>query len=187
MLLNRGEIVADGPVGDAIDQYLRAFESAASENLLERTDRDSRGWQIVRISGLEVRDASGSHPGVVVGGRPATITVHVTDVLAEMHCRLTIVNSLGQPITTFDTELSSIRDVRDPELGPRIKCEVGALPLLPGRYRIDVVLKARNQIQDGLMVAGFFDVEPGVLGERPMPVSGSDGDVVVDHLWRLPI
>jgi len=187
VLLNRGEIVADGPVGDAIDQYLRAFESAASENLLERTDRDSRGWDEVHISRLEIRDASGTHPDVVVGGRPATITIHVTDVLPEMHCRLTIANSLGQPITTFDTELPSPHDVRDSELGPRIECEIGALPLLPGRYRIDVVLKARNQIQDGLLAAGFFDVEPGVLGERPMPTSGADGDVVVDHLWRLPI
>jgi lipopolysaccharide transport system ATP-binding protein len=187
VLLSRGEIVADGPVGDAIDQYLRAFESAASENLLERTDRDSRGWDEVHIAGLEIRDASGSHPDVVVGGRPATITVHVTDVLPEMHCRLTIVNSLGEPITTFDTELSSPRDVRDAQLGPRIECEVGALPLLPGRYRIDVVLKARNQIQDGLIAAGFFDVEPGVLGERPMPMSGADGNVIVDHLWRLPV
>jgi lipopolysaccharide transport system ATP-binding protein len=186
VLLNGGRVVADGPVEDAIDQYLRAFENAAAENLLERTDRDSRGWDEVHIAGLEIRDASGSHPDVVVGGRPATIAVQVTDVLPDMHCRLTIVNSLGQPIMTFDTEMSSPRDVRDPNLGAQIACEIGALPLLPGRYRIDVVLKARNQIQDGLMAAGFFDVEPGVLGGRPMPVSGSDGDVVVDHVWRLP-
>jgi lipopolysaccharide transport system ATP-binding protein len=186
VLLNRGEVVADGAVGDAIDQYLRAFENAAASNLLDRTDRDGRGWQYAMISGVEIRDASGSHPGVVVGGRPATITIHVTDVLPETQCRLTVVNSLGQPIATFDTELASVRDVHDPELGPRIECEIAALPLLPGRYRIDVLLKGRNQIQDGLLAAGFFDVEPGVLGERPMPVSGSDGDVVVDHLWRLP-
>jgi lipopolysaccharide transport system ATP-binding protein len=187
ILLQHGEVVADGPVADAVDRYLRSLESAASASLLDRTDRDNRGWDEVLVSGLEIRDASGTHPDIVVGGRPATITVHVTDVLPGMQCRLTIVNSLGQPITTFDTELSSPRDVRDAELGPRIECELGALPLLPGRYRIDVVLKARNQIQDGLIAAGFFDVEPGVLGERPMPMSGADGDVIVDHLWRLPI
>jgi lipopolysaccharide transport system ATP-binding protein len=186
VLLNRGAVVADGPVADALDQYLRELENAASENLLERTDRDSRGWDEVHISGVEIRDESGGHPDVVVGGRPATITVQVTDVLPDLQCRLTIVNSLGQPVTTFDTELPSSRDRRDGRLGPLIECEIGALPLLPGRYRIDVVLKARNQIQDGLMAAGFFDVEPGVLGERPMPMSGADGDVVVDHVWRLP-
>lgn len=186
VLLERGEVVADGAVSDTIDRYLRALESAASANLLARADRDSRGWDAVQVSGLEVRDASGTHPGVVVGGRPATITVHVTEVLPAMQCKLTIVNGLGQPIAALDSELPSPGDRRDPEVGPRIECELAAVPLLPGRYRIDVLLKARNQIQDGLVAATFFDVEPGVLSERPMPETGSDGDVVLEHTWRLP-
>jgi lipopolysaccharide transport system ATP-binding protein len=186
VLLQRGEVVADGAVGDTIDQYLRALESAASANLLERTDRDSRGWDGVQVSALEIRDASGSHPDVVVGGRPATITVHVTDILPRMQCRLTIVNGLGQPIATLDSELPSPSDLRDELVGPRIECRLATVPLLPGRYRIDVLLKARDQIQDGLVAAAFFDVEPGVLAERPMPVAGSDGDIVLEHTWRLP-
>src|SRR5437764_3779871 len=101
VLLQRGQVVADGTVGDAIDRYLRTLESAASANLLERTDRDSRGWDEVLVSALEIRDESGTHPDVVVGGRPATITVHVTEVLPDLQCRLTIVNSLGQPIATL--------------------------------------------------------------------------------------
>jgi len=186
VLLERGEIVADGVVGETIDRYLRALETAASANLLERTDRDSRGWDGVHVSGLDIRDASGTHPDVVVGGRPATITVHLTDVLPGTQCRLTIVNGLGQPIATLDSEFPSPNDLRDPVLGPRIECDLATVPLLPGRYRIDVLLKARNQIQDGLLAAAFFDVEPGVLADRPMPVSGSDGDVVLEHTWRLP-
>jgi lipopolysaccharide transport system ATP-binding protein len=186
VLLQHGEVVADGPVGDAVDRYLRSLETAASASLLERTDRDSRGWDAVHVSGLEIRDESGTHPGVVVGGRRAMITVHVTDVLPAMHCRLTIVNSLGQPIATFDSELSSPTDVRDSGLGRTIECEVPTLPLVPGRYRIDVLLKARNQIQDGLVAAAFFDVEPGILSGRPLPAAGSDGDVVLEHTWRLP-
>ena len=95
-------------------------------------------------------------------------------------------NGLGQPIAALDSELPSPGDRRDPEVGPRIECELAAVPLLPGRYRIDVLLKARNQIQDGLVAAAFFDVEPGVVSERPMPETGSDGDVVLEHTWRLP-
>jgi lipopolysaccharide transport system ATP-binding protein len=186
VLLERGEVVADGAVSDTIDRYLRALESAASANLLARADRDSRGWDAVLVSGLEIRDASGTHPDVVVGGRPATITVHVTDVLPGMQCKLTIVNGLGQPIATLDSEVPSPGDLRDPDVGPRIECDLAAVPLLPGRYRIDVLLKARNQIQDGLVAAAFFDVEPGVLAGRPMPATGSDGDVVLEHTWRLP-
>jgi lipopolysaccharide transport system ATP-binding protein len=122
----------------------------------------------------------------VVAGRPATIAIEVTEALPMTECRLTILNSLGHPVATLDSEVSAAQDVRDPELGPRIECALDPLPLLPGRYRIDVVLKGKRQIQDGLQAASFFDVEPGVLHDRPTPISGSDGDIVLAHSWRLP-
>jgi lipopolysaccharide transport system ATP-binding protein len=186
ILLERGEAVADAPVTEAIDHYLRTLERAASDDLLERTDRDRRGWQHTRIRRLEIRDAIGDHPDVVVAGRPTTIVLSVTEVLPKMECRLTILNSLGQPVTTLDSEVFAPTDVREPDLGPRIECEIAALPLLAGRYRIDVMLKGNRQIQDGLQAAAFFDVEPGVMADRPMPATGSDGDVFLAHTWRIP-
>jgi lipopolysaccharide transport system ATP-binding protein len=60
------------------------------------------------------------------------------------------------------------------------------LALLPGRYRVDVLLKGRRQIQDGLQAAAFFDVEPGLVGDRPIAAMGADGDVTFRHRWRLP-
>jgi homopolymeric O-antigen transport system ATP-binding protein len=186
VLLERGEVVADASVMEALEQYLRGLERAASEDLLERTDRDGRSFGDTRVARLEIGDASGGHRDVVVGGRPVTIAVQITEVLPTMECAITIVNSLGQPVTTLDSEISAPSDIRDGALGPRIECEIETLPLLPGRYRIDVVLKARRQIQDGLQAAAFFDVEPGVMADRPLPRTGSDGDVVLPHTWRLP-
>jgi lipopolysaccharide transport system ATP-binding protein len=186
ILLELGKMVIDAPVSEAVDCYLQSLERAATTDLLERTDRDPRGWEQTYVRRLEIQDASGGHPDVIVGGRPAKIVVHVTEVLPEMECRLTIVNNLGQPVTTLDSEVSAPMDVRDGDLGPRIECEVAALPLMPGRYRIDVLLKGRRQIQDGLQAAAFFDVEPGIVGDRPMRPTGIDGDVVLPHAWRLP-
>jgi lipopolysaccharide transport system ATP-binding protein len=185
ILLEGGSAIADAPVADAIDRYLRTLERAASDDLRTRTDRDSRGWEESLVCGLEIRNAGGQ-ADVVVGGRAVRIVVDVTEVVPMMECRLTIVNSLGQPVATLDSEVSGAADVRDGALGPRIECEVDSLPLMPGRYRIDVLLKGRRQIQDGLQAAAFFDVEPGVIGERPMPAAGADGDVVFAHSWRLP-
>jgi hypothetical protein len=45
---------------------------------------------------------------------------------------------------------------------------------------------AKNQIQDGLQAATFFDVEPGLVGERPTAGASSEGNVVLPHVWRLP-
>ena len=44
ILLQSGTAIADGPVNDTIDRYLRTLETAATEDLLARTDRDGRGW-----------------------------------------------------------------------------------------------------------------------------------------------
>jgi lipopolysaccharide transport system ATP-binding protein len=186
ILLERGSVITDAPVEQAVTGYLRAMERAATEDLLERTDRDRRGWGETRIKRISIADPASGQPEVIVGGRPATITIELTDVLPMMECQLTILNSLGNPITTFDSELSSPADVRDAELGARIECEVESMPLIPGRYRIDIVLRGRQEIQDGLQAAIFFDVEPGVIDGRPMPVAASDGDVVLRHAWRLP-
>ena len=185
VVLERGRTVADAPINEAIDHYLRTLERTASDDLLTRTDRDGRGWDDSLVRAIEVNNPDGTS-GAVVAGRPVTITVFVTEVLPLMECRLTIANSLGQPVTTFDSELSAPADSRDPSLGPRIECEITELGLLPGRYRIDVVLKGRRQIQDGLQAAAFFDVEPGVIEGRPMPESGADGNVALAHVWRLP-
>jgi homopolymeric O-antigen transport system ATP-binding protein len=186
VLLDHGCVMADGSITHTIDHYLRTLEDAAAANLFERKDRDSRSWDETRIRELTIEDLGSGHAGVVVGGRPARITLGVSRVLPMMECRLTIVNSLGQPLTTLDSEVSASGDVRDASLGGRIECDIPSLPLLPGRYRIDVLLKANRQIQDGLQGAAFFDVEAGVIGDRPAPTSGADGAVALTHTWRLP-
>jgi lipopolysaccharide transport system ATP-binding protein len=186
VLLEHGQVMADGPVRSTIDSYLRQLESAASDDLLQRTDREGRGYDESLIKRIEVREREGGNSGVVVGGRPVRIVVYITKVLQTMECQLTVVDSLGQPVMTMDSEISSAQDVRDGELGPRIECEIAELPLLPGRYRLDVLLKGNAHIQDGLQAAGFFDVEAGVMEGRPIPASGAEGTVVVPHTWRLP-
>jgi lipopolysaccharide transport system ATP-binding protein len=186
VLLARGEAVIDAPVDEAIEHYLRTLEAFAADDLLERTDRDRRGWLQVLVRQVEICDARGRPVDLVVGGQFLRIVVHLTDVLPAMECRLTVLNGLGQAITMFDSEVPAPADARDPQLGPRIECDIGALPLVPGRYRIDVLLKGRNQIQDGLQAAAFFDVQSGMLEGRAMPSANTEGDVVVGHTWRLP-
>ncbi len=186
ILLQAGRVTTDAPAETAINDYLRALERSASTDLATRKDRDGRAWLESRVTGLAIYDATSGQADVVVGGRPAKVVVEMTKVLPMMECRLTILNSLGHPITTLDSELTNSTDVRDSELGPRIECEIDTVPLVAGRYRIDFVLKGRQEIQDGLQAAAYFDVEPGVIDGRPMPAAGADGDVVLPHSWRLP-
>lgn len=186
ILLESGEVVADAPVEETVDHYLRALERSATEDLLSREDRDGRSYDQSRVKRLAIYDKSSGQADVVVGGRPAKIVVEVTEVLPMMECKLTILNSLGHPVTTLDSELSTVGDARDSALGARIECDLASVPLIPGRYRIDVLLMGRQEIQDGLQAAAFFDVEPGVVDGRPMPAAGADGDIVLAQSWHLP-
>jgi lipopolysaccharide transport system ATP-binding protein len=186
ILLERGRMVTDGPVAETVSHYLRLLERGATTDLLSRTDRDGRGYRETEVAALEIRDTTLNIPDVIVAGNPARITVQLTDSIPLIECQLTIFNSLGHPLTTFDSVMSAPVDTRSPELGARIECELQSVPLLPGRYRIDVIVRGRNHVQDGLHGAVFFDVEPGVLAGRPVPAMGSDGDIVLPHVWRLP-
>jgi lipopolysaccharide transport system ATP-binding protein len=186
ILLERGQAKVDGPIKATIDQYLGSLEQAAGQDLLERTDRDRRGYFDTKIRAVELRDGAGGPPDVIISGNPATITVELTEPVPSLECRLTIADSLGQAVATLDSEVSAPADSRNPELGPCVECEISSLPLLPGRYRVDVLLKAKRHIQDGLQGAAFFEVQPGVMEGRPVPPTGFDGSVVLSHAWRLP-
>lgn len=186
ILLERGSVVADAPVGEAIDEYLSKLERAASDDLSERTDRDPGGAQETVISQVSIRDLESGHSDVVIGGRPVRISIRVTEVLPLMSCDLIISNSVGQPVTELNSEIPGPDDVRDEAQGPQIDCDVASLPLLPGRYRIDVSVGGRERFQDGLQGAAYFDVEPGVVQGRPMAQDGADGDILLPHVWRLP-
>lgn len=186
ILLERGGLVADGPMADTVARYLRGLERAAGGDLLARGDHDGRGYRDTMVRALVIGDRRTGADGVVVSGHPARVCVEMTEIVPMMQCRLTILNSLGQPVTALDSEASAPVDEREPGIGPRIVCELPSLPLVPGRYRIDVLVKGRNQIQDGLQAAAFFEVEPGVLDGRPTPVSGTEGTVILPHAWRLP-
>jgi lipopolysaccharide transport system ATP-binding protein len=186
ILLKSGRVIADAPVGEAVDRYLKMLETAASDDLLARTDRDPDGRGATRIRQVVIRDIVSGHSDVVVGGRSAKVIVHVTEALPGMECQLIFANSLGQPVTRLESEVAAAGDVRDPEQGPVIECEIDTLPLLPGRYRIDVRVWAEQVVQDSLLGAAYFDVEPGVVGGRAMPIESSDGDVMLGFTWRLP-
>ena len=45
ILLERGKVIADAPVEEAVTGYLRSLERAAATDLLERSDRDGRSWE----------------------------------------------------------------------------------------------------------------------------------------------
>jgi lipopolysaccharide transport system ATP-binding protein len=184
VFLDGGSVQADGPIGDAVSEYLRQVEDAMTEDLLERTD--TRGWHNYRVRAVEISSDGTGAPGLLVTGRAARFVFHVTEVVPSMSCAFRIYNNLGQPVTDFRSSIAAPVDSVDPELGSSFVCEIDELLLVPGRYRVDVELRAQGVEQESIEGAAMFEVEQGTLDGRP--VSGrAGGDVVLRHRWRRPV
>ena len=186
ILLSQGEVLADTTAPEAIDEYLSLVERTADEDLLERRDRPRIGEEETFLKRVVVTDDVSGREDVVVGGHRARIAVEVSEPLPRLECQIIVVNSLGQPVTRLDSAVSAPSDVRDPGLETEMECTIDQLPLTPGRYRLDVRISGNEELQDVLDAAAYFDVEQGVLGDRPMHTDLDDGDVAVPHSWRLP-
>jgi lipopolysaccharide transport system ATP-binding protein len=184
IFLDQGRVQADAPITDAVSEYLRQVEEAMTEDLLARTD--TRGWHNYRVRSIEVSSDATSAPGLLVTGRPARFVFHVTAVAPSMSCAFRIFNILGHPVTDFSSSIGAPGDSVDPHLRDAFACEIDEVLLVPGRYRVDVELRAEGVEQDLIEGAAMFDVEQGTLDGRPIARRRS-GDVVFRHRWRRPV
>jgi lipopolysaccharide transport system ATP-binding protein len=185
ILLEHGKVVTDAPIEEAVAAYLRTVESNASSELLDRTDRG--GWNEVRLARVEAQGGDGE--GRLVTGRPARFVFTVDRRSGfedrRISLRFTLVNQLGNPIVTFASDEHGPGDIEAPTAHDTFTCDVPALPLVPGRYRVDVEVHGRSYLQDGIEGAAFVDVEQGILAGRPV-AGDRAGDIVVEHRWTTP-
>jgi lipopolysaccharide transport system ATP-binding protein len=185
LLIEKGVLRADGPMRDVVAGYLSSLEESVSENLLERTDR--RGKQEIRLVRVQV---TGSGPtsgsAILATGWPARFVFEVTGSHAVTGCSFTIYDEAGQAVTTLTSAAQGPDDRFEPGLEQACVCEVDALPLVPGRYRIDVAIRGNGKTQDAIDGAAMFDVEEGTLAGRPVARDGTLGVVALPHRWTLP-
>jgi lipopolysaccharide transport system ATP-binding protein len=185
IFFEQGRVHTDGTIEDAVTSYLRGVERAAGSTDLEhRTDR--RGWREVVLSSVEISGAGGTR--LLATGRPARFVFRTkTDDPEDrrLSCSFTIVNALGQAVATLASDDRGPLDVEDSGNRDSFLCEIDALPLVPGRYRVDVEIQGRANLQDAIEGAAMFDVEQGTLEVRPV-AGGGPGDVAVPHRWVVP-
>jgi lipopolysaccharide transport system ATP-binding protein len=184
VVLQSGRVVMDGVIGEAVGHYLRSLEQASQVDLLHRTDRS--GWHGIMVSGLQVTGPGGA---ALATGAPARFTVTLTGLQLTTACTLTVLNNLGQPVCQLESGNVGSADAAVPAPSPDTPavfvCDVPQLPLLPGRYRVDIDVRGIHHTEDRISSALLFDVESGVLAGRPVSASAA-GDVAVEHRWTVP-
>ena len=184
LVLREGRIVVDAPVDEAVGAYLRSLEQATAQPVAERGNRGGAGR--VRLVDVAFFDGNAAIPtSTLVTGRPARVDFTVSKLPANSTCGFTIYDQHGQPVACLDSAIPAPVDVTDAALGPHFVCEIDELPLVPGRYRLNVAIVSRGEVEDHLEGAAFFDVEQGRVQGRPVAMGGQWGNVHVRHRWRV--
>ena len=186
LLLEDGQLAAQGPVEDVVRTYVRSLEAASERALGERRDRSGEGR--VRLTSVTV-DAPGRSSDEIVTGESLRFTFAVSRRVPGLDCAFGVYDALGNLVVDFTSIESSPLDVAsDLQLGPEpdvVVCEVDELLLLPGRYRIDVGLYLLGDLQDHVEGATFITVGPGAIRGRPVRGEATYGVVQIPHVWRF--
>lgn len=179
ILIRDGMVAANGAPHSVIGEHLRAMERWSGVAIETRTDRGGRGN--ARISQIDINGSAG--PTLVCGGA-ACFDFHVDRNAEPMSCSFTIYDELGDGITSFDTTNPGSSDAIGREGARLFRCEIDALPLRPGRYRLNVALTSHHGVvEDHLEGACSFEVLPGLFSGREAISAPGYGRVEVAHRW----
>jgi lipopolysaccharide transport system ATP-binding protein len=184
IFIHHGRMEMDGPIDDAIVAYLRALEERAEAvDLSERLDR--KGAQELRVQRISIFDPVGSLQ-TLTSGQAATFTFELSGASRGVSCAFTLYDQFGHPVTRVSSEHAAPDDVWEAQEVPHFCCEVPSLPLVAGRYRLDVAIRAGAQLQDEIEGAAYFDVVEGLVGGRPTAEGDSVGNLALAVRWCGP-
>ena len=185
IFLYNGTVFTDSTAGASISAYLRTLEQSVIQDLLARTDRRGRGE--IRLAGIEISTGAKDHAQTLATGRPAVFAFQLTGMRPRTSCIFTIYDDFGQPLATFNSAVRGPDDSHDSSLDNALICQLDELPLVPGRYRVNVAVSADGELQDHLEGAAFFEVEQGAIRGRPVIRGKGYGRICLQHHWQSPI
>jgi lipopolysaccharide transport system ATP-binding protein len=183
IFLEGGTTATDGTMTQAVDAYLQTLENGKLQDVSTRTDRKGQGK--VRLIKTEVANIGNGAASILKTGQSARFAFMVDNFVPGVACNFFIYDSIGQPVTSFQSRVRSPEDMVDSTTTSRFVCELDELLLLPGHYRIDVAIVGDGRLQDFVEAAAVFDVADGQVRGRPV---SSDGkfSVSLSHRWILP-
>jgi lipopolysaccharide transport system ATP-binding protein len=159
--LERGRIVMDGTPGDVVASYLAAtLGESQTTDVAGRQDREGAGeCRIVRfgIAGPGGRPLMTGAPALIEVGVSSERVLQPSDHLVF---NVVIRDHMDRMLTLLTNELTGeILATSGREAA--FECEVAKLPLVPGRYSLDVSVWLRGTRQDRVMRAAAFEVLGG--------------------------
>lgn len=180
VLLDRGRLQIDGAVSTVLTSYMDIVHATLEHALDEREDRQGSG--VFRFTGIKVS----SPAGPVSVGSPATVELafRTTTPVRNALASFAVNGPFGEPLFLCSTRLKGTELATLPDEGV-IRCDLASLPLLPGRYTMNVYGEGNGGVADWVEEAAAFDVvESDFFGTGQLPPD-SHGRLVMEQAWTV--
>lgn len=195
--LEQGRVAYDGDTRTAIDEYLGGGGIGADQGAgvfdLSVADRATGSGGAI-LQRLEIRRLDGTPGDTIRMGDGMRVTIDVDGLRVGQHgvsCR--ILTETDVPVVNFGTAMKPLEIHDNKARAEQVVLDVPAVPLLPGKYWIEVRVQegggklGRKNVLDRIDRAAMFEVVAAdVFGSGFLFVRGGDlGVVFVEANWTF--
>jgi lipopolysaccharide transport system ATP-binding protein len=185
VLMDQGQIIADGPTEDVISTYISHGASLVKVALKEREDRSGKGR--VKVIGLAMRDADGCVIREAISGSEVCLSVEyfTRDGMTVENCIFCIeIQKEARSCIALSTALVDRRKLIVSGYG-RVDFIIPKWPLMEGNYHINTYVGSNGVMEDYIEDAVSIDVIDGdFYGSGKLRHEGWRDMILVDHSWR---
>jgi lipopolysaccharide transport system ATP-binding protein len=189
IVLDRGRMTFQGDARSAVDFYINASNASGGHSHVVdlRSNNGRRPPYKAWLQKLEIFDGIGQPLKgdlAVAGGLQCQVEFELQQPTDRFDPRLNFVDPYGQVIFAARASYEKNRDWGTRSGVQRMICEIPALPLVPGEYRIDVALVVNDKVVmdyiDSAYSLRILDTDFYGTGQTP-----SLGLFVQEHHWRM--
>lgn len=185
ILINQGQITADGPSREVVHQYTKESMERAAQKSLDGKIR--RGDGIIEFTGFHLRDPQGRPTPHILCGDPVDLVVDYRSAngqaLSNVSIWIWLLDPLRKPLTCFWSRLTN-QDFKQIPAQGRLVCRVPKVNLTPGTYMIDLAAKVDKGKSDKLLEAAKLEVTSGDFFGTGRPIN-RNGQFLCTHSWSL--
>jgi lipopolysaccharide transport system ATP-binding protein len=179
ILIDQGRLAHYGSAAETVSEYLRRATAVAPGALAERRDRQGTGN--VRIDDVRIIAPAG-----IATGRPLTVRIRYHADNADVRVReagLSIWNDRDVRLVSISSEFTG--QLRDLPASGVVDCTIPSLPLVEGRYVLNVFVSSQHGLEDYVLRVADLVVSTGDFFGTGRSVHPEWGAVAVLHDWSL--
>jgi lipopolysaccharide transport system ATP-binding protein len=183
LLLIKGRCAGRGPTGELVQHYLHSISQIVDVPLSNRKDRTGSGQG--RFVGLALENAVGVNVPVFRCGEKAVLHLRIENNTNNdlNNCRISvgIDNELGQRVALLDTLLTNTENLSLPCGRADIRITVSKMRLIPGRYRLTLMMISGSAVADYIEQAAMMEVDGGDFYGTGRLMLNEQGMFLLEH------